>query len=111
MRRLKGKKQIGLLFEEGRSVNAFPFRVIFSKSSETMIGVSVSKRNFKLAIHRNKIKRQMRAALKLHFWPTLSKLSTKYVVMMIYTGKEKPEWNQILIKVKEAVNKFKQKVS
>lgn len=109
MKSLKGKKHIEILFEEGISINVFPFRVIFIESKENAVGVSVGKRNFKLAVERNKIKRQIREGAKTHIWPVLKNSSKAYKLMLIYTGKEKPEWKQMDEKIKEAAEKFKQK--
>lgn len=109
MKRLKGKKQIEILFEEGSSINVFPFRLIFLESSETAIGVSVGKKNFKLAVHRNKIKRQMRVSVKKIFWPLLNESSNNYTLMLVYIGKEKPDWKQMVDKIKMVADKFKEK--
>ena len=68
MERLKGKKQIEKLFVSGRSVGVFPLRLVFLKTEETnKVGVSVSKKNFKSAVNRNKIKRLLRIAVENHF--------------------------------------------
>ena len=57
MERLKGKKQIEELFVSGETVGAFPLRLVFLKTEDTnKVGVSVSKKNFKSAVNRNKIK-------------------------------------------------------
>lgn len=109
MKRLKGKKQIEILFEEGRSINAFPFRLIFLESSETAIGISVGKKNFKLAVDRNRIKRQMREVIKEYLWPLLRESANNYTLMLIFTGKEKPEWKQMIKEIKIVAEKFKQK--
>lgn len=109
MKRLKGKKQIEILFEEGRSINAFPFRLIFLESSETAIGMSVGKKNFKLAVDRNRIKRQMREAAKEYLWPLLKESANNYRLMLIFTGKQKPEWEKMIKEIKIVAEKFKQK--
>jgi ribonuclease P protein component len=110
VKNLKGKKQINLLFSEGNSLNAFPFRIIYFESSETALGVSVGKRNFKLAVHRNRIKRQMREAAKQHLWPVLSSSPKKYILMIIYTGKEHLKWGQMIDDFQQIVSKFKHNV-
>ena len=67
LRRLKSKGVIDRLFLEGEglhSKNLF-LRIIQDKDSPFLYaGVSVSKRNFKKAVDRNRIKRQLRVALK-----------------------------------------------
>ena len=57
MNKLKGKKNIDRLFEEGVSVNLFPLRLLFVEDEVFSFGVSVGKRNFKLAVQRNRIKK------------------------------------------------------
>lgn len=110
MKRLKGKKQIEILFEEGRSINVFPFRLIFLESSETAIGISVGKKNFKLAVDRNRIKRQMRESAKKIFFPLLNESKNNYNLMLVYIGKEIPDWRQMVNKIKLVAEKFKERV-
>ena len=66
MERLKGKKQIEQLFMTGVSVGAFPLRMVYLKGStdKHLVGVSVSKKHFKNAVDRNRIKRLLRVAVE-----------------------------------------------
>jgi ribonuclease P protein component len=66
--RLTGKKQISLLFSKGKSKIAFPFRVLTLPLEQQPARVlfSVSSRNFKKAVDRNRIKRMMREAYRLN---------------------------------------------
>ena len=66
MNKLKGNKKINLLFEKGKSVKHFPFRLIYLEHEEVSWGVSVSKKSFALAVDRNKIKRTLRVGVKKH---------------------------------------------
>ncbi|RMB63241.1 ribonuclease P protein component [Dokdonia sinensis] len=95
--KLKSKKRIERLFEEGRSVKSYPLRMVYlpeELSPETQdlrlqaqVGVSISKRNFKLAVHRNRIKRLMREAYRLNKGVIDTK-GTTFVMLIIYTGRE-----------------------
>ena len=71
--KLKSKILIGQLFEEGKSVKSFPLKLIYhaiqGEESQDKVGVSVPKRNFKLAVTRNKIKRLLRANKRIYFLP------------------------------------------
>lgn len=67
--RIKSKKLIDTLFNGGnsRSLTAFPLRIVYmlraresNDNSQAQIMVSVSKRHFKRAVKRNRIKRQIR---------------------------------------------------
>lgn len=68
--RLKSRKQIDDLFAGKKGFAIFPIRVqyLFLPSAETgglQIGVSASKRQFKKAVDRNRIKRLLREAYRL----------------------------------------------
>ncbi|HEY6161317.1 MAG TPA: ribonuclease P protein component [Bacteroidia bacterium] len=63
--RLKSSKQIEELVKNGRSLTAGPLRMVWMESEQPrkmLVTVAVSKRNFKRAVDRNKLKRRMREA-------------------------------------------------
>ncbi len=69
--KLKKEKDIKELFDKGSSFYLFPFRVLALKaagaeSQVNQVLISVSKRNFKKATERNRIKRQIREAYRLN---------------------------------------------
>ncbi|MBR6032131.1 MAG: ribonuclease P protein component [Bacteroidaceae bacterium] len=67
--RLCSRKVLEELFSGGhQSVSAYPIRAVFMPSEQAgvRIMVSVSKRYFKRAVKRNRIKRQLREAYRLH---------------------------------------------
>ena len=78
--RLSWKRHIDRLFTEGRSFVAFPLRVVYLLSDEEGMPVrasflvSVPKKRFKRAVKRNRIKRQVREAYRMHkydLWESL----------------------------------------
>jgi len=91
--KLKSKKLIDTLFIEGNSVKAFPLRMVFIETPlpypeiTLQAGVSVSKRNHKLAVTRNRIKRLMREAYRTHKHSIDTK-GTTFAVLIIYTGRD-----------------------
>jgi len=89
-----------MLFKEGKSVSAFPLRLVYmpSSQSDSMLskaGVSVSKRNFKRAVDRNRIKRLIREAYRLHKSEYLSNILTPHAFMILYIGKEMPTLQEL----------------
>ena len=93
--KLKSKKVIEQLFDEGQSVSAFPLRLVYLQTTfdDNVIaktGVSVSKRNFKTAVDRNRIKRLLREVYRLNKAVYFNNITTQYAFMILYIGKEKP---------------------
>jgi len=116
--RLKRRKIIEQLFSEGRAVTAFPIRVQYKMVDQLTVplqaGFSVSSRNFKRAVDRNRIKRLMREAYRLQKLPLEQALQTKQqqlALFLIYTGKELPEYVLIKEKVEVVLRKLLQTVN
>jgi ribonuclease P protein component len=66
--RLKSRKSIDALFAEGKHFVVFPIRVSYllaDGEGAVQIGVGASKRNYKRAVDRNRIKRLLREAYRL----------------------------------------------
>ena len=106
--KLKSKKSIDLLFSKGKSINAFPIRVIHHHKDEkngTPInaGFTVSKKNIKLAVNRNLIKRRLREAYRLNnneLKSQLKKTESEINLMFIYTSKQILPYKEIETKIK-----------
>ena len=66
--RLCGKKAIDALFAgtDSKSLSAYPIRIVFRPTEEAGIRilVSVSKKRFRHAVDRNRVKRQLREAYR-----------------------------------------------
>ncbi len=106
--KLKSKKAIDLLFSKGKSINAFPIRAIYVSKTEfdgisINMGVTVSKKNIKLAVNRNLIKRRVREAYRLNnheFKKHLINTHSELNLMFIYTSKQISSYKEIEDKIK-----------
>ncbi|MFG6685303.1 ribonuclease P protein component [Mariniflexile sp. HNIBRBA6329] len=114
--KLKSKKLIEQLFATGQSVSAFPLRLVFLPTAFddgviAKTGVSVSKRYFKTAVDRNRIKRLMREIYRLNKATYFNNITTQYAFMILYIGKDKPTLTQVETRMNHLFEKFLNKVS
>lgn len=109
--RLKSQKLIEQLFAEGQSVVVYPLRLVYIQTHFDMpvkvkIGVSVSKRHFKKAVDRNRIKRLMREAYRRNKTSYFNNISNQYALMILYLGKDGTDFETISKKMTLLFEKF-----
>lgn len=97
--KLKQKKEISLLFEKGKWQTCGNLRIIFLKenlSENLQFGVSVSKRFYKKAVDRNRIKRLLREAFRLKKEVFKEAFGENCSAMLFYISPTKPQhFNEI----------------
>ena len=113
--RLKSKKLIEKLYAEGDSVKIFPLRMMYVQTVHTsefpcQVGVSVAKRNYKLAVDRNRLKRLMRETYRLQKQIVYNNLDRPYVFMISYIGREEIKYEDLYLKMEKLLTLFIDKV-
>lgn len=110
--RLCSRTEIGKLFEEGESVKAFPMKMVWRKTNSSQefpiqVMFSVSKRNFKSAVTRNRIKRQLREVYRVHKHQWYAELNGgAYAIAIIYTGRTQLSSEALEHRIKKLFNRF-----
>ena len=119
--RLDRKKVIGKMFTVGagaHSFTVFPLRVVYltepELKSQASVLISVSKRYFKHAVDRNRVKRQIREAYRLNkhiLLETLANRNEKMAVSFIYLTDELMPTDFIEKRMKMALEKMVEKLA
>lgn len=116
--RLNKKKIIEKMFAGGsRSFSIFPLRVVWLPAEEldvqASVLISVSKRRFKRAVKRNRIKRQIREAYRLNKQILLAPLTEKnsrLAIAFIYLADELMNSALVEEKIKTALTRIVEKI-
>ncbi|RAJ14110.1 ribonuclease P protein component [Arenibacter echinorum] len=109
--KLKSKKLIEQLFAEGIGVTNYPIKLVYLKTSFDdgsicKVGVTASKRNFKSAVKRNRIKRLMRESYRLNKHLIFNNIESNFAFMFLYLGKEMPSQSKITDTMIPLMRKF-----
>jgi ribonuclease P protein component len=114
---LKSNKTIASLFEQGTSFVNFPLRVVWMpvKSSPDslmplQVAFSVSKKSFKRAVDRNRIRRLLREAYRLqkHSF-NIPKRSAHHAMMFIFLAKEEIPLKDLEVSMQTIAKRWKKK--
>ena len=112
--RLKSRKLIEQLFLKGKRLKSFPLQMVYLQidhkaESLYQAGFTVSKKHFKRAVDRNRIKRIIRETYRLqkHIIDD-EKYTKKYIFMIIYTSNQKFSYQEVAEKTGKLLEKFSQ---
>ncbi len=100
--RLKSRKDIAELFATGDVLFSYPIKWVYKKKEgartpAVRMGFSVSKRNWKRAVDRNRLKRLLREVYRLNKSKIVSTLSTDEHLngMLLYVAREELPYSDI----------------
>ena len=118
--RIVSKKLIEQLFSKGNShsTSAFPLRIVYMEKEReegeepVLVLVSVSKRHFKRAVKRNRVKRQIREAYRHHKAILTEKVADdkQLAVAFIWLADELQESAQVERSVKHLLEKVAERI-
>jgi ribonuclease P protein component len=112
--RLRGDIRVDTLFTQGKAFILYPFRIVYIEDVKktdvsAQVIFSVPKKRFKRAVKRNRLKRQMKEAYRLHKSELLSYLENKNTALHIaftYVSNDELPYAQIEKKLIEAMQKL-----
>lgn len=112
--KLKNKKEISLLFEQGKWFSYKELSIISLQKEDLdspKVGVSVSKRFFKRAVDRNRVKRLLREVYRLNKPLFLDFFGQNSLNMICYRSGKLPsnyqQINNLFFQLKESIDKKK----
>lgn len=113
--RLNSKIDIQRLFKHGESFFSYPFKVYYhidiaeANKAHAAVLFSVGKKQFKLAVDRNRVKRLCRESYRLNKQELINCLQTKETrleVAFIYVGKSLPDFSDLESKMKKILSQL-----
>lgn len=112
--RLCSKLLFARLLEKGKSFFIHPYKVIWLEaehagSKPVQVAVSVPKKRFKKAVHRNRVKRITREAYrrnKQELYNTLIARDKKILLLLVYSSGEQPVYSEVEEKIKLVLHRL-----
>ncbi len=116
--RLKNHHLLSALFTSGKSFSAYPLRVVYIPIQEkgqfpAQFSLSVPKKKFRLAVDRNRLRRQVREAYRLHkhlLYEDLTSKGQRIALMVMYVAKEEKSYKDIEQAMKRIIKGLKKAV-
>jgi len=116
--RLTGKKEIDTVYKEGQTLKKFPFVVKYVRNvemeDESLKALfAVPKRRISKATSRNKVRRKLKEAYRLHkhsLEKVLEDSNQKMALFFVYTGKENANYALLEEKIQLILNELAKRI-
>ncbi|MCM4154990.1 ribonuclease P protein component [Gramella sp. AN32] len=110
--KLKSSKLIEKLFSEGKSLKAYPLKLVYVpvasiENRQIQAGFSVPKRLVKTAVDRNRTKRILREVYRKNKYLVSNDLKSSYAFMFIYINKQLSDYETLekcMLKIMQLFN-------
>ncbi|MFD1551404.1 ribonuclease P protein component [Putridiphycobacter roseus] len=119
--KLCSKTLISAIYQKGNKLKEYPFILNYMEvpegydvASPVQIVVTVPKRRFKLAVKRNRLRRQIKEAYRLNKAPFINAVKTgdkKVALFLVYIGKEKESHLLMEKKIKVLLKRLEEKLA
>ena len=109
--RLKSRKLIEQVFQDGKNLKKFPLKLIYLKTDlpeevRCQAAMAVPKKKVRQAVKRNRIKRLMREAYRINKESLFNKIVGNYALLFLYLGKESPDYRVVEQSMKTLLEQF-----
>lgn len=108
--RIKSSLAILSIVKDGASVNSYPIKCFFKRVPRGQVAVQlavvVSKRRFKHAVDRNRVKRLMREAFRMEKQSFAPTAGCTLQMCWLFVGRELPDFGQVQKAVGHIVRKL-----
>ncbi len=111
--RIKRKKIFDTLFSQGNSIYEYPFKIIYAETElpepvPYQVAFGVSKKKFKKAVRRNRIKRLMRETFRLK--QEFLKPGKPIALLIIYTSSKEESFDFLLMQMEKILSHLTEKL-
>lgn len=116
--RLRSRKMIEKIIQEGKSVHIAPFRFSwtvteFNTAFPVQLAISVPKRFFKKAVDRNRIKRLVREVYRKNksgLYSLLKSRNIQCALLVVFSGKKVPLYDEVEKKFLITLQRFEETI-
>lgn len=114
--KLKNKKLFEQLFTEGKSITAFPIKLLYTKADfdgdiHIKVGVVAPKKKFRSAVKRNRVKRLLREGYRLNKHLVFNNIEGNFAFLFLYLGSKMPNYQEVDKAMKQLLETFLKKQS